>query len=279
MERGRQDVVPALVRLATEHTVDSLGLNAPALHALWTLHGLGALARDSAAMNATRRALHHPAAAVRRAALMMLPRDRALLDGIFAAGILPERASPWPVDYTVGTPILQDADAHVRLEALLVLAEIGGSEREVKALNDVITFPGNARDPWIPDAVAMAGAKLGPEFLSVILAARVPNDSVATAGMRRTVHKLGRIYATDKNLDVVTELISAAPTATPPLGAALINGIAEGWPLDSTAAPPVFSAKQKAALVAAANRATGELAEGLAKVAVRWNAPDAFKPQ
>ena len=31
--------------------------------------------------------------------------------------ILPDRTSPWPVDYTVPTAILQDADPHVRLEA------------------------------------------------------------------------------------------------------------------------------------------------------------------
>lgn len=279
VERGRPDVVPALVRLANDHTVDSLGLNSAALHALWTLHGLGALARDTADMNAARKALYHPAAGVRRAALMMLPHDRALVDGIFAAGILPDRASPWPVDYTVGTPILQDADAHVRLEALLVLAEAGGGAREVASLTDVITFPGNARDPWIPDAAAMAGAKLGPAFLGAILSARVPNDSLATAGMRRTVQKLGRIHAVDKNLDVVTELITASRTATPPLGVALVNGIAEGWPLDSAAAPPAFSPKQKAALVAAANGAPADLAEAFAKVAARWNAPGAFKPE
>jgi len=277
VERRRTDVVPALVQLANDQGVDSLGLNVAALHALWTLHGLGALASNADAMRAARNALYHPAASVRRAALQMLPRDQQLLDGIFAAGILPDRKSPWPVDYTVGTSLLQDADAHVRLEALLVLAELGGGAREAAALTDVITFPGNARDPWIPDAVAMAGAKQDPGFVGNILGARVPNDSLAVAGMGRTVHKLGRINAAGKNLDIVTELISAAPKATPPLGAALLNGIAEGWPLDTTAAPPILSPKQKAALVAAARGATGELAEGFAKIAARWNLPDAFK--
>src|SRR5688572_26417369 len=77
VERGKTDVVPALVRLVNDHTVDDLGLNVGALHALWTLHGLGALA-DAQAMRAAREALYHPAASVRRAALMMLPRDERL---------------------------------------------------------------------------------------------------------------------------------------------------------------------------------------------------------
>ena len=41
---------------------------------------------------------------------MMLPRTPQLLDDILAAGILPDRTSPWPVDYTVPTAILQDAE-------------------------------------------------------------------------------------------------------------------------------------------------------------------------
>ena len=60
---------------------------------------------------------------------MLLPRDQQLADGIFAAGILPDRSSPWTVEYTVPTGILQDADAHVRLEALLVLSELPASPR------------------------------------------------------------------------------------------------------------------------------------------------------
>jgi putative membrane-bound dehydrogenase-like protein len=279
VERGRSDVVPALVRLANDHTVDALGLNVGALHALWTLSGLRALTGDAEAMRASRNALNHPAASVRRAALMLLPRDQQLLDGIFAAGILPNRTSPWPVDYTVGTPILQDADAHVRLEALLVLAEVKGAAREAAAIADVITFPGNARDPWIPDAVAMAGSKYGPEFLKELAARRPPPDTVAVRGMSRAVHKLARIHSTTKDLPVVVGLIASVAQSAPPFGIAMLNGIAEGWPLDSTAAPPTFTTEQKAALVLAAKDATGDLAAAFARVAARWNAPNAFKPE
>jgi putative membrane-bound dehydrogenase-like protein len=280
VERARTDVVPALVQLVNDHTVDSLGLNSPALHALWTLHGLGALSSGGEALRAARHALNHPAAALRRAALMVLPRDQQLLDDIFAAGLLPDRASPWPVDYTVGTPILQDADAHVRLEALLVLAELGGGKREASAIGDVITFPGNARDPWIPDAVAMAGVKHGPELLRDLMQRRLPTDSMAVAGIRRSVQKMARHFAAASEVPVVVQMISTVPQSSGPLAVAMLNGIAEGWPLDTlTRVSPQFTAEQRAQLVAVGRVASPEITEALARVAARWNLPNAFKPE
>ena len=280
VERAKTDVVPALIDLVNDHTVDSLGLKPSALHALWTLHGLGVITSNPQARQAARNALHHPAASLRRAALMVLPRDQTLLDDLFAAGLLPDRQSPWPVEYTVATPILQDADAHVRLEALLALADVGGGRREAAAISDVITFPGNARDPWIPDAVALAGIKHGPGFLRDLIQRRVPNDSLAVLGMRRSVHKIARHYAARSDTALVVNLISSIPQASAPLAVAMLNGIAEGWPLDTlTRAAPTFTAEQKAALVAVGRVAAPEIMAALDRVAARWNLPNAFKPE
>jgi len=276
VERGKPDVVPALIRLADDHTVDALGLNPAALHALWTLHGLGAIPGNAAALATARNALSHPAASLRRAALMMLPRDQRLEDDLFAAGILPVRASPWPVEYTVPTSILQDADAHVRLEALLVLSELPASPRAAAALADVITFPANARDPWIPDAVSIAGAKHGPGFLADLITRRVPaNDSLAVVGIQKAVAKLGRFHAAQLDAATIVTLISGIPQASAALAIGMLNGMAEGWPQD---APPQLSVEQKAALVLAARDASPELLAALAKLATRWGMPDVFKP-
>src|SRR4030095_14690501 len=87
VERGLPDVVPALIALLKDNTVDDLGLNPGALHALWTLHGLGAITKMPEAKAAVRGALNHPAASVRRAAIQALPREAQLLDDIFNAGI------------------------------------------------------------------------------------------------------------------------------------------------------------------------------------------------
>jgi hypothetical protein len=206
---------------------------------------------------------------------MMLPRTPQLLDDILAAGILPDRTSPWPVDYTVPTSMLQDADPHVRLEALLVVSELPASPRAAAAIAEVFAFPANARDPWTPDAISMAGARQGPEFLGELIRRPVPgNDSLAVAGMRKAVHKIARYHGAQKDVATVVGLIAATPGSTPALGASLLNGIADGWPAES---PPELSAEQRAALSAAARSAPAELAAGFEKIAVRWGMPDIFR--
>src|SRR5690606_10773454 len=74
VERGQTDVVPALLKLVADQSVDSIGLNTAAIHALWTLHGLGVI-QDT--HNEVRpvvvAALKHPSAGVRRNALQVLP--------------------------------------------------------------------------------------------------------------------------------------------------------------------------------------------------------------
>ena len=57
VERGDNDVVPALVELVRETGVDEIGLNTAAIHALWTLHGLGALdASEASSVSGSRAA-------------------------------------------------------------------------------------------------------------------------------------------------------------------------------------------------------------------------------
>jgi 23S rRNA C2498 (ribose-2'-O)-methylase RlmM len=144
----------------------------------------------------------------------------------------------------------------------------------------VITFPGNARDPWIPDAVAMAGIKHGPELLRDLMQRRLPNDSMAVAGMRRSVHKMARHFAARSEVSLVVQMISTVPQSSGPLAVAMLNGIAEGWPLDTlTRVAPQFTAEQRAALVEVGRVASPEITEALARVAARWNLPNAFKPE
>ena len=274
VERGGRDVVPALVAMVRDHTVDHLGLNVGALHALWTLDGLGALADAGEARDAARAALHHPAGSLRHAALMVLPRDERLLDDLLAAGILPERASPTPVDYTVPTAVLQDADPKVRLQALLTVSELPASPRAAASVSAALLTPSNARDAWLPDAAAMAGAPQGPDFLAELVRREVPSDSVAVAGIGRAVEMMARFHAAEGEAAAMVTLVSAAPDATPALASALLDGIAEGWPEERAIA---LSAEQRAALRAAAGRASPELTPGLDAVAQRWQTPDLFR--
>src|SRR5438105_3150584 len=67
IERGERDVVPALTGMVRDQIIDEVGLNAPAMHALWALQGLGVLdGSDATALAAAVAALKHPSAGVRR---------------------------------------------------------------------------------------------------------------------------------------------------------------------------------------------------------------------
>ncbi len=291
VERGRVDVVPALVAMLEDHTVDALGLNVGALHALWTLHGLGALNSDASALAAARRALHHPSASLRRAALQALPRDARLMDDIFAAGMLPDRASPHPVDYTVGSGVLQDADPHTRLAALLVLSELPAAPRAARAISDLIFMPQNARDRWLPEAAAIAGVKQGPDFLVEFLRRRpTAADSATLAGLQTAAVMMTRHYASSAQLEPVIAALLALPEANPVIALVVLNAIAPppqtgpgggpqrgaftaGWPDDRQ---PTLTAAQRTALAEAARSVAPELSEAFARVAQRWGLDDGF---
>ncbi|MCO6457660.1 MAG: ThuA domain-containing protein, partial [Pirellulaceae bacterium] len=76
VERDQPDVVPQLVELLRDESTDAIGLNTAAIHALWTLQGLGALGEaDGPAFDAAVSALGHPSAGVRRNAVQVLPAD------------------------------------------------------------------------------------------------------------------------------------------------------------------------------------------------------------
>jgi hypothetical protein len=292
VERGQTDVVPALIELVNDRTVDALGLNAGALHALWTLHGLGAIPRNAAALEAARGALHHPAASLRRAALTMLPRDARLLDDIFAAGMLPDRTSPHEVEYTVPSSVLQDADGQVRLTALLALSELPASARATAAIVDLITVPQNARDRWLPDAAAIAGVQQGPGVALALLERPVARlDSAALAGISTTVRLMTHHFAAEENTAAIVALLEKLPLANVTLASAVLIGVAGepevaegergrrrgspgGWPEEK---PPTLTPEQRAALAAAGRAAPPELADGFARVAARWGMPDLFR--
>ena len=45
VERGKTDVVPALVKAVGDGSMDEIGLNGGVVHALWTLEGLNSVDR------------------------------------------------------------------------------------------------------------------------------------------------------------------------------------------------------------------------------------------
>ncbi|MGH7500480.1 MAG: PVC-type heme-binding CxxCH protein [Longimicrobiales bacterium] len=288
VERGQTDVVPALIEMLNDPTIDELGLNPGALHALWTLAGLGAIGTSSEGTEAARRALSHPSASLRRAALMILPRDQRLMDDIFAAGMLPDRTSPTAVEYTVPNALLEDADGQVRLTALLTLSELPASERAASAIVALITVPRNARDRWLPDAAAIAGAKQGPNVaLSLLNSQPLARDTAYLTGLGTAVRLMAHSFATQENTAAVVALLEAVPQANPLIANGVLIGIVGeapddegrqrrgpgGWPEES---PPTLTAEQRSALAAAGRAASPEFANAFERIAARWGMPGLF---
>ncbi len=139
VERGETDVLADLFRLVKNRRTDAIGLNGGAMHALWTLHGLGVLnGSNDEALDVARAALRHPSGGVRKAAMQVLPRTDATLQAVLNAGSL------------------TDPDLHTRLAALLAVSEMPTSEAVGAAIYATSKTPEVVNDEWLPEAVFIA---------------------------------------------------------------------------------------------------------------------------
>ncbi|MEX1183332.1 MAG: plastocyanin/azurin family copper-binding protein, partial [Gemmatimonadota bacterium] len=173
VERGQTDVTPGLLALVADQAVDEIGLNVGAIHALWTLHGLGQLGGQNAqALNAARAALRHPSSAVRSNAVQVLPQAAQSVQAILSSGAL-------------------DDDAHVRLRALVALADMPASDDAGRAVYALLAQPASMEDTWIRRAGSFAAAAHARGFLGAageagmiarVNAQRAPENVLPNAG-------------------------------------------------------------------------------------------------
>jgi putative membrane-bound dehydrogenase-like protein len=245
VERGQSDVVPALVALVKNTTVDPIGLNVGAIHALWTLHGLGALDGKNAEVTAAAvGALKHPSAGVRRNAVQVLPRTPDSVSAMLAAGLT------------------QDADPQVRLLTLLALADQPSDERSGAAAAQVLTKAENANDRWIPDAATAAAAGSSVGFLKTLAKTKSPPDKLLTVAGIVAEH-----YARTGPADSINGVLVALAGAEPAAADAVVRGLAKGWPSDK---PPKLDADAEAALGTLATRLSPERRGVLVRLANGW---------
>ena len=154
VEKRDRSVISALIPLASDRTVDAIGLNPGAIHALWTIHGLGGFDGASPdALAAAAKALTHPSAAVRKAALEVLPRNESSVALVLDGGLL------------------EDKDAQVRKAALLSLAELPQSDRAGSAIYQTLANKRDEDDRWINDATSIAACRHDAGFLKALFAA------------------------------------------------------------------------------------------------------------
>jgi len=147
VESGNKAIAPELYQLVKDRQVDELGINPAAIHALWSLHGLGLLDGSSTeAFGIAAEALSHPSAGVRKAALQVLPDNSAALAAILKARLL------------------NDPDLHTRLAAVLKVADLPASADAGKELQAAAGLGQNSGDRWISEGLKVALAKhLKPE--------------------------------------------------------------------------------------------------------------------
>ena len=174
--------LPELYRIIANPNVDEIGLNSPAVHAIWTLHGLGALTGSNAeALGVVSAALTHPAAGVRKAAIETLPQTGQTLEQIQKIGLL------------------SDPSMNVRLAAALAMVTMSPSETAGAALYRASLQPDNETDEWLTRALFAAAATHRDGFMAE--AARNPPPATATekslsrrllAGLDKEVYALQR---------------------------------------------------------------------------------------
>jgi len=216
VERGKTDVVPELVKLARDTSVDAIGLNVGPIHALWTLHGLGALEDPrSEAFVAAIAALRHPSPGVRRNAAQVLPSDLRSAIALVSLGLL------------------RDPDAQVRLAALLGLADQPPFDATAKALVSVVRDGAVRNDPWLADAATAAAARNDLSFLKALAARQ--GDRRAGPEVLAIAGRVAEHWARGGPSGQAAMLVAALPGGEPAVNEAIVRGLSRGWPKDRPA--------------------------------------------
>lgn len=131
VERGQKDVVPQLLEMLKDQSLDETGINPTVIHALRTLEGLGAVNENMAAISAC---LKHPCAGVRKNAVQILPRNSAT------------------IDILLNNKTLDDTEPLVVLNSVLALSEIPFTEASENAILNKLEELNSVQDRWLPDA-------------------------------------------------------------------------------------------------------------------------------
>lgn len=165
VERGQKDVAPQLIELVKDQSVDAIGSNPAAIHALWTLKGLNAL--DESTIEA---ALKHPSAEVRKNAIKVMDN------------------TAWAVDQIVKSDVLNDKDPLVVLNALLLFSKSPLNASAEKAFFDRMNNATEVDDRWLPDAFACVLTANNSKLMKKHLQAQVKNSAGQTKAATSTNH-------------------------------------------------------------------------------------------
>ena len=272
VENNHTELAPALIALIQNEQRDELGLNTPAIHAIWALHGLGMLSEEGDALSAVYDAFYHPSIAVRRAALMAVPRDKHLLNHILQAGILPEPSVPENMDYTVGLSMMDAANGSLKLAALLALADVPFSEKAGQTIAYAAHVPENANDMHIKDASIAAGMQHDYPFLMTALKhTPASQDTVYIANLGAIIGGVaGRYAATGASQDLMG-IIQSLQGASDVVVSSTLQAFNEYWPDGQT---PSFSEMDRSTLQELMGQLSDDDKSIFEELATKWQIQD-----
>jgi uncharacterized protein len=209
VERADVSIVPGLVSLIEEPSVDSVGLNVGAIHALHTLHGLGQLRSDtSEVFQRVVKSLSHPSAGVRLNAVRVLPETQLSCDAIRQANLI------------------SDADHQVILAALLKISDSPRAEAG-QWLAGELSNAVVAKDRWLTDALTSAGAMHAESFLAAVGSNADPLPASSLEVVRRVAQHFAR---SQPDAQAVEALLASSSTGHSETLGGIIAGLSLGWP-------------------------------------------------
>jgi len=146
VENNREDLIPQLIELAENKKSDETsGLNGPAVHALWTLKGLGAF--DGLNTKVLKKTLSSNFSTVKRTGVALLPDSEAGSNLLAKSGLL------------------VDADLHVRLAAILRASELPETDALYQAMEIATTESVNTSDKWLTAAIKLYHREPNQQFV------------------------------------------------------------------------------------------------------------------
>lgn len=207
VESQDSTVIPALVSMLNEPQLDAIGLDVRAIHALWTLEGLGTISPQKPQVwQAVVRSLRHPSAGVRRNAVQVLPALAETNAAIRESGI--------------GA----DAEPQVRLATLLRLSETPSDDQMGPMIVASLISEVDSRDPWIPDGATAAAARHDVGFLQSLAGVEAP-----TGALVRATEIVAEHFARGEDRSRMDDVLVALTEMRSPLSEAVIDGLSRGW--------------------------------------------------
>jgi uncharacterized protein len=268
VEQGKSDrpVIEGLLKLLRNESADELGLNPGATHAVWTLHGTGALDGSHKSVTlAVQKALNHPAAGVRRNAVQVLPRRDESLRAIIDSAIIEESDPQTRLAALLAlTEMPLSLDASLTLTALKHIDERPNVQTAGRQLAELLTVRSDTLDRWLLDAATSAAAHFDAEVLVYLAASKLPlrDNSVGERISLVAAH-----HARGAPRDTIGGMLPILLQAHPSVAEAIVAGLERGWPKDK---PPVLEAAQENALVALFEKLPSSGRGRVISLASRW---------